>query len=400
MIGRWQLGLIFIVLLGSIASACSGGTPQPSEGTPIPVVIKDVGVTAEGRLVPVEYVQLGFNLAGEIVEVLVEEGDIVDSGQVVARLKFRDNRESLEAAIAGAEFELMSAEHAYIQLFEGHEMRAAEAKLELANARDALHDAEYTWRVRQQGNRASGDTINAAEANLVLAEKEVDRAQSDFNKYSGRPDDDSSRAFTLSNLVAAKNHRDSVLRQLNWYKGKPTEIDQGILDAEVEYAKACLDEAERVWQTLKDGPDQDEVVLAQERITNAEAQLTAARAALADLDDQVPELKSPISGTVVDLSLKVGENAVPGQVGMVVADFSRWLVETDDLTELDVVEVSPGEPVIIHPDALPDLQLNGLVDSIANMFEDKRGDVTYTAKIMLDEIDPRLRWGMKVVVEF
>ena len=42
---------------------------------------------------PVDYVQLSFNGGGEIVEVLVEEGDVVEAGQLLARLEQFDNRE-------------------------------------------------------------------------------------------------------------------------------------------------------------------------------------------------------------------------------------------------------------------------------------------------------------------
>ena len=82
------------------------------------------------------------------------------------------------------------------------------------------------------------------------------------------------------------------------------------------------------------------------------------------------------------------------------ADFSEWYVETDNLTEIEVVDVSIGQNVEIIPDALPDLSLIGQVESIKDKFEEKRGDITYTTRILVDEIDPRLRWGMTVVVTF
>jgi len=83
-----------------------------------------------------------------------------------------------------------------------------------------------------------------------------------------------------------------------------------------------------------------------------------------------------------------------------VADFSQWFVETDNLTEIEVVEVSVAQAVTIVPDALPDVELTGSVDSIADYFEEKRGDITYTARILVDDIEPLLRWGMTVVVTF
>jgi hypothetical protein len=74
--------------------------------------------------------------------------------------------------------------------------------------------------------------------------------------------------------------------------------------------------------------------------------------------------------------------------------------ETDDLTELEVVDVSIGQAVTIEPDAIPGLVIDGTVEKISDIFEEKRGDVTYTTKILIDEIDPRLRWGMTVLITF
>jgi hypothetical protein len=42
--------------------------------------------------------------------------------------------------------------------------------------------------------------------------------------------------------------------------------------------------------------------------------------------------------------------------------------------------------------------LKGTVQSIATVFVESRGDVTYTVTIALDSIDPRARWGMTAQV--
>jgi hypothetical protein len=62
--------------------------------------------------------------------------------------------------------------------------------------------------------------------------------------------------------------------------------------------------------------------------------------------------------------------------------------------------VASGQGVTVVPDALPGVTLTGTVESISDVFEEKRGDITYTASILLDGIDPRLRWGMTVVITF
>ena len=107
-----------------------------------------------------------------------------------------------------------------------------------------------------------------------------------------------------------------------------------------------------------------------------------------------------MDGKVVDLDLNPGEQVSPGRPVITLADFSQWYVETDNLTEIEVVDISLDQVVEIIPDALPEITFTGKVESISDTFEEKRGDITYTTRILVDEIDPRLRWGMTVVVSF
>jgi multidrug resistance efflux pump len=80
------------------------------------------------------------------------------------------------------------------------------------------------------------------------------------------------------------------------------------------------------------------------------------------------------------------------------ADTSVWVVETTDLTELDVVRVAQGQQATVVPDALSELSLTGVVESMAAVPAERSGDVLYTVRIRLNESDPRLRWGMTVDV--
>jgi multidrug resistance efflux pump len=98
--------------------------------------------------------------------------------------------------------------------------------------------------------------------------------------------------------------------------------------------------------------------------------------------------------------LKVGEQAAPGVTAVVLADFSGWIVETDDLTENEVPNVQVGQAADVTFDALPELSLSGKVQSISDVHTDRSGDVTYTTKVSLSKSDPRLRWGMTAVVHF
>ncbi|MCK5313469.1 MAG: efflux RND transporter periplasmic adaptor subunit, partial [Anaerolineales bacterium] len=172
-------------------------------------------------------------------------------------------------------------------------------------------------------------------------------------------------------------------------------LDLAIAEADLSVAEAQLALAESNYEKVKAGPDPDDLAAAEARITAAETNILAAQTALENI-----ELRAPFPGTLVDLGLKVGEQVSPGMPVAVLVDFANWKVETDDLTEIEVPDIYVGQPVTVTPDALPDLELNGTVEYISDLYEEKRGDITYTARILLDEDDERLRWGMTVVVTF
>ncbi len=165
------------------------------------------------------------------------------------------------------------------------------------------------------------------------------------------------------------------------------------LNASLSTAQSALDNALQDYQELQAGPDPAMLAKAQNRLAAAQATLAAAQAEL-----RKTSLVSPISGKVVKVDVVAGEQVQPFQVIITVADFSRWYVETENLTEIDVVDIRQGQPVSVTADALPELKMQGTVDQINQVFEEKSGDVTYTTRILLDQVDPHLRWGMTTLV--
>ena len=68
------------------------------------------------------------------------------------------------------------------------------------------------------------------------------------------------------------------------------------------------------------------------------------------------------------------------------------------MTEINVVFVNEGDRARINIDALPDLDLEGTVVRIKPLGENKQGDITYTATIIPDAYEDRLRWNMSASV--
>lgn len=380
--------LLAIALLLAGCSAASPTEQPPPEADPLQDFVPVISAT--GEVVPVRWALIGAPTSGIVAELPVSRGDRVEQGQVLARL---GNREAAEAAVAAARLELVSAEQDLADLRANAALRASQAQLELANARDALDDAEYKWRVRQPGNRASPETVRAAEARLLLAEEALDDAKRDYDEVSDRPSDDPARAAALLNWENARLARDAALRTLNWFRGHPTEIEQAVLDAEVAAAEARVADAQREWEQWRGGVAADELALAEARLSNAQSQLAAAEAALADL-----EIRAPFAGTVSEVFVHGSEWVNLGGPVLLLADLAGLQVETTDLSELDVARIEVGDIASVTFDALPDVAVSGKVASIAPKASEGAG-VNYTVVVELAEIPAALRWEMTAFVD-
>jgi multidrug efflux pump subunit AcrA (membrane-fusion protein) len=357
-------------------AACGGLGSASATATPIPPVISDSEIVAEGRVVPRDSADLSFLSSGQVDEVLVKEGDVVKAGDIVARL---GNREQLEANIANAETELLSAQQALDKLNDDVDTAKVDAVRAIALANRQVRDAQY-----QLDNFTIPSNMKnlSAMESVVAMESLLNQAREAFQPYKYYPSEDETRKDLKEKLDEAQADYNTAIRRLEY-------------ETALEEAQSKLDDALSHYQDLQTGPDPDALASAESRLNAATANLEAAKAARKNLD-----LEATISGTVVDQNLIAGQTVSAGQPVMTVADLSQMFVETNDLTELEVVDISVGQHTLVVPDAIPDLELSGSVDSISDVFVEKSGDVTYTARIRLDELDPRLRWGMTVLVTF
>jgi HlyD family secretion protein len=319
---------------------------------------------------------LAFQTNGTVEVVNVEQGDLVRADQILATL----DRKTLSSQIILAEADLIASERALEDLINSRQAQAA-AQLALAQAEDALDDANYTLTVRQKGNRASSNTIKAAEANLILANEEVDVAEQRYDHAHG----EASRALALSNLIAAKQKRDSIQRNLNWYLGSPSEVEQALLEADVALAEARLADAQREWERVKDGPSQADVVAAEARITAAEATLELAKIA------------APFRGTVTSVDVMPGDQASPGLPAFRIDDLSRLLVDVE-ISEVDINRIVLDQPVSLIFDAILDKEYQGRVIEIGQVGISIQGVVSFPVTVEIVEADEDIRPGMTAAV--
>jgi HlyD family secretion protein len=391
--GSLLLIIVFVFLAGCGGQkpAAAGASATTQSTDEIAPVRTDSGVIAEGKVVPVDEASLSFITGGVIGEVLVAEGDTVQPGQPLMRLV---GNEKLQAAISAADLELLTARQAVEDLKTGLPVERSQVELTLANAQKALDQAK-TRMYSQDWQRGSKEQVDIARANYIIAEDGVKQATKYYDQVDDRPQDDPIRAERFSQLAAAKQLSAKALANLNYLLNKPNKMDVDIANANLTVAQANMNEAVRRMNLLKDGPDPNQMALAQARVQNAELSLKAAKASLNDL-----ELRAPFAGTVTDVALHIGEFASPGVAMVHLADFTNWKVETTDLTELNIVRVRMGQPAMVHFDALKDVGIIGRVTKIKSLGENRQGDIVYTVTLKLDPTDAALKWNMTASVTF
>ncbi len=365
------------------------GTSAAPVATRIPTIAAAAGrndqVTAACKLVPVSFVNLSFNSPGLVSEVLVNEGDQVGKGQLLAHLS---NLEQSQASVASAELDLVNAQQSLKTLYDEAPLKAAEALQALANAPDDVKTAEgkITTLSRPVYNQADVDT---AEANMIFAQSKLKQAEDAYRPFQNKKEDSLIRAKLLSDLSQAQKDYDEAVRKYNSYFGVASETSISQAEADLALARVRQEDAQRRYELLKNGPDPDAVALAQARVANAEAQLAAAEGSLTNL-----ELRAPFTGTIATLELKPGAYISPGADVLTLVDNSDWRVETTDLTELNVVRIAPGDKATITFDALPNIKFEGNVLNVSSLGENRQGDITYRVVSTISQLDNRLKWNM------
>ena len=373
-----------------------------------PLGREERAVIAKGVVVPVERATLSMAAGGIVAEILVREGQPVAAGDVILRL--RDERQRAALAEADAAVLASQAQLAIVRAgARDEEIATAQASLEVMRARLArLEEGSRVGdvaaaRANLQASQAALVRLNqgadenvrtAAAADLASAEAALRSAQAAYDQVKERSDvammpqslqlEQATNAFRAAQAryaqVVAPPKADQVAQATAAIKAAQAELDRAVdpaTAADLAEAQAAVRQAEAQLQLLRSGARQQEIAAAEAAVARAEAARQQAAAALGDT-----ELRAPFDGLLAVLHVRAGEQVVPGAPVAEFGDVSGWLVETDDLSELDVVRVQPGQAVQLTFDAVPGLQLRGVVERVQPKGEKKLGDMTYMAAVV------------------
>jgi RND family efflux transporter MFP subunit len=176
--------------------------------------------------------------------------------------------------------------------------------------------------------------------------------------------------------------------------------DIEVATASVDQTQAAVDSATLAVEQLPADATTDEIETAQAALRLAQTgselahkQLSAAQAAL-----RQTELRAPIGGTIANIDVAPGEQVTAGETIASIGDFSSWVIETTDVSELDVVRIAIGDRATLTFSALPGVEATGTVDSIQVRGSNTSGEVNFAVTIRPDTFLPQLRWNMSSTV--
>lgn len=335
-------------------------------------------VGATGTVRANQSAQLSWNTTGRIEKITAEEGKIVAPDAILASLETT----SLPQSLILAQADLVNARRNMDKLLNST-LSQAQAQLALVNAQDDLKNAQsnYNWDSHPRG---SSEQIGTAEANLNLAKNQLDNAQMFFDMVSDRPTTDPEYAQALIALNNAKSAVKNAQINFDWISGN-TSPDPTESAANLALAQAKVNDAQREWNRLKDGPDPDDVTVAQ-------AQIDALQATL----DQV-NLRAPFAGTITDIRSKPGDEISPGTVSFRLDDLSHMLVDVQ-VTEVDINNIQVGQQSTLTFDAIPSTEYKGKVVEVASVGTTSAGMVTFLVTIELTDPDKAVLPGMTAAV--
>lgn len=305
----------------------SPDTSNAQTSTEAVVVSLDVAETIEasGSLAAQPFASLEWKTNGVVEDVNVEPGDFVKEGDELLSLQ----PSSTSANIVSAKSDLINAQNALETLLKSDTDRAQTA-IDLEAAQDA-YDKAKDWRVSLNGK--------------------IWITRITYRNMGGRQ------------VPVEHSYRD--------YPSPDTIADA---DRDLALKMSTLEDAQREFDRLKDGPDPDDVSAAQAKVDAAQATVNSLH------------IIAPFAGQVLSVDDRAGDTVSTGELSVNLADLNHLYIETQ-VDESDVANVKLGNQAEVTLDAVSGVTLTGEVSAINPVGEVVSGLVKYKVRIDLDKVE-------------
>ncbi len=384
-------------------------------------------VSATGKVMAVEDVDLSFQAGGRVGAVYANVGDYVLAGQVLAQIDDADIRAQIreaQANVAAQEAKLSQSKRGT----RPEEIEIAENDLTNAYlpAPDIMNDARIKAEdalFKQVDPIFDNDNTSPTLTFTVTDTQVKSDAESWRNKMTAelnglRDDIDGAKATETGSLdtalvsvkkrlAAFEDFLALALRAVNLSVGL-TASDEAAYKANVNTARANINTAidsvtaqQKIIASAKSALALERAGTTAEDIVYQEAQVEQARAKVESLEAQMTRTRliTPISGVVAARTIERGEYAGAGTDAFTVISSSRFKVESN-IPEADIAKVKAGDKAEVTLDAYTsdDKFAAGVtkIDPAETVIE---GVSTYKITLIFKERDERIKPGMTANIE-
>lgn len=336
------LGGLAVPLLSCASKSDEAGTAKNQIAT-VQRGDLTLDITAVGNLALSRTEDLAFETAGTVKDVLVQAGDPVEEGQILATLdtsEWQDQLTILERALTAKERALPKAQLS---------VQTAEYNLstikEVQEAQDVVDNAEYDVRIAKEMH-IWGLASGAPDAYLTNMLKQIDAAK---ERVAEAKKDLAEILAGKSGVVTTDVATQVALKQLQ----------VGTAQGDVEDARIAIEDAQK---------------------------------ALDDAKSASPEVKAPFAGFVTKIgvtgtgkNISGGDEIKKGTIVVQIADPTKF--EADILvSEMDIFQVKLGGDASVQLSAMPGISLPAKVTRISPTATIQSGVVNYQVTV---EIQPQ-----------
>lgn len=325
------VGAVIVALAGGVMVVRARGsapsaTSQPPQPAPVPVTVVAASradfvtsVLATGTVASIRDAKIASKLSGIVETVFVKEGQRVQPGTPLLRLRTSD--------LAASE---------------------AQARAAVANAQARLTELQNGARPEERRQVAAGvamaeAAVQSAQASVAQTKATLDLAQANVQ-----------RMRTLSQMGAV-SRQDLDSAETQFRQAQATGM---AAESQLRQAQAALESARQSQRLVEAGARPEEIAAARAQLAQAEAALLSTQIQLRDAT-----VTAPFAGTITQRSVEPGEAVSPAVSSFILAQLD------DVFAELTVPErqrsgLSVGQAAAITTDALPGVQFTGKIEEI------------------------------------
>ncbi len=375
-----------------------------------------LGLTLPGTVTASAKHQLSLqaNVSTKLVDI-IDENTWVKKGDVLATFE----SEAISEKIKDLQLTIDNTEKELVVAVEDGKVQESTNEANVRAAENRLALAEQAMRKYLRYERR--ETRDNLELKIKNAEEALDKAYRDYLSIRRTPpahesakSESERRNLQEQDILSAKNKYHSAQnslvsaetsRKVNKRYDHPNKMLQ--LLNECEQAELNLRKAKVNFES--------NAIQRERSLENLRSRLKRNREELGKQEEYLKQMQltAPADGIVIyggdggrrgsASDIKLGMDIWRGMVLLTIPEMSNLIVEFD-LPELYRSRVKIGDKVIITPDSLPNLKLNGAVETIATLpvpliFWDQSSPKVFKSRITLERQDEALVNGMSVRIE-